>query len=89
MRCVLAALLVLVGLVPATLHAAPTPTYGAVTAGTDLARSYFGGAFPVLGRIGIGNYAYIGEGRPLFSESYVYQSLPGASCERIPGPAVE
>ena len=26
-----------------------------------------------LGRIGIGNYMYVGERRPLFSESYVYQ----------------
>jgi hypothetical protein len=39
---VLAALLLLVGLVPATLHAAPAPTYGAVDTRTDFASSYFG-----------------------------------------------
>ena len=45
MRPVLTALLVLVGLVPATLHAAPAPTYGVVDAPTDLARSYFGARY--------------------------------------------
>lgn len=37
---VLAVLLVLLGLVPATLHAAPPPTYASIDAPTDLARSY-------------------------------------------------
>lgn len=37
--------------------------------------THLSGAIPILGRIGIGNYAYMGEGRPLFSESCVYQGL--------------
>jgi RHS repeat-associated protein len=35
-------MVLLVGLVPATLHAGAAPTYGAIDAGTDLARSYVG-----------------------------------------------
>jgi RHS repeat-associated protein len=42
MRRVLGALLLLVGLVPATLHAVPTPSYASFEAATDLPRSYFG-----------------------------------------------
>jgi len=55
-----------------TTSADPSALFAAVVAheGTHLL-----GAFPILGRIGIGNYAYVGEGRPLFSESYVYQGL--------------
>jgi len=45
MRRVLAALLVLVGLVPATLHAAPAPAYASLDAATDLARSYVGARY--------------------------------------------
>ena len=45
MRRVLTGLLLLVGLVPATLHAAPAPTYASIDARTDLARSYFGARY--------------------------------------------
>jgi RHS repeat-associated protein len=45
MRRVLTALLVLVSLAPATLHAAPAPTYGVVHAPTELPRSYFGARY--------------------------------------------
>ena len=45
MRRVLTALLLLVGLVPATLHAAPISTYGVVDAPTQLARSYVGARY--------------------------------------------
>jgi len=49
MRRVLTALLVLVGLVPATLHAAPT-TYAVVDVPTNLARSYVGARYYVSRR---------------------------------------
>jgi len=45
MRRVLCALLVLVGLAPATLHAAPAPTYASFDARTDVARSYVGARY--------------------------------------------
>jgi hypothetical protein len=45
MRRVLTALLVLVALLPATLHAAPTPTYASLDAQTDVARSYVGARY--------------------------------------------
>jgi RHS repeat-associated protein len=53
MRRVLTALLVLVGLLPATLHAAPVSTYSATIATTDVASSYFGGRYYAsqLGRL--------------------------------------
>jgi RHS repeat-associated protein len=45
MRRVVSALLLVLGLVPATLHAAPTPTYVSFDASTDLARSYVGARY--------------------------------------------
>jgi RHS repeat-associated protein len=45
MRRVLSALLLLVALVPATLHAAPVSTYASLDAQTDLARSYVGARY--------------------------------------------
>jgi RHS repeat-associated protein len=47
MSRVLIALLLAIGLLPATLHAASHPTYGAIDAQTDLARSYFGARYYV------------------------------------------
>jgi len=50
MRRVLSALLLLlVGLVPATLHAAPPPTYGAIDARTHVAGSYVGARYYASG----------------------------------------
>lgn len=46
---VIAALLLVVGLIPATLHAAPALTYGAIDTRTELARSYFGGRYYASG----------------------------------------
>jgi RHS repeat-associated protein len=45
MRRVLTALLVLVGVLPATLHAAPTPTDASIDTTTHVARSYFGARY--------------------------------------------
>jgi hypothetical protein len=45
MSRVLAALLLVLGLAPATLHAAPAPSYGVVDARTDVARSYVGARY--------------------------------------------
>lgn len=44
-RVLVSALLILAGLVPATLHAAPAPTYGVIDTQTHLARSYFGARY--------------------------------------------
>lgn len=45
MRRVLTAVLLLIGLVPATLHAAPASTYASIDAQTHFARSYFGARY--------------------------------------------
>jgi RHS repeat-associated protein len=45
MQRVLSVVLLIVGLAPATLHAAPAPTYGVIDARADLARSYVGARY--------------------------------------------
>jgi RHS repeat-associated protein len=49
MQRVLSVVLLIVGLAPATLHAAPAPTYGVIDARADLASSYFGARYYASG----------------------------------------
>jgi RHS repeat-associated protein len=64
-----------VGLIDSVSRTARADTGALFAATVAHEGTHLSGAFPGLGRVGIGNYAYVSEGRPLFAESSVYQGL--------------